>query len=277
MIVRKEEYSAELQPFFAQSDTPYRQDFCEFVAVRSNEGEVLAAGVTWKNPIHPLRRYFYVSSEEGYRRRGLGRAVYAALQMMYPNEKWQAVIDSDNAAAARWLTEMGFVCAKKCFIEEVNCMEMKPQTGEETELTAFENLTEAQAVYLAAMIRADYARKHERIDPLGEEYADGLFAPCIIGNIDSKNSVCLVENDEIKAYVCCYEGEEEYTLVAGYTGQRMENAEKYRRFLFDFADRAFEQAGGLIIEADDCDEDAMQLLSLFDVLPTYSLDTYITP
>lgn len=277
MIVRKEEYSAELQPFFAKSDMPYRQDFCEFVVVRSDKGEVLAAGMTWKNPIHPLRRYLYVSVTEAYRRHGLGRAVYAALQMLHPGEKWQAMIDSENTAAARWLSDMGFVCAKKCYVEEVSCMDMKQQADEEMELTAFKDLTERQAVYLAAMIRADYARKHERINPLSEEYDDELFMPCIIGNLDSKNSVCLIENDKIEAYVCCYESDEAYTLDIGHTGHRMDSSEKYRRFLVCFLNRAFEAAGGLVIEADDCDEDMMQLLSLFDVLPEYSCDTYITP
>ncbi len=277
MIVRKEEYSDELQPFFARSDTPYRQKGCEFVAVRSNAGEAIAAGITWKNGMHPLRRYLYVSVKEAYRRRGLGRAVYAALQMMYPDEKWQALIDSDNISAAQWLADMGFKCVRKCYIEEVNCMNMKQQLGEAMELTAFEDLTEQQAVYLVAMIRADYAQKHERINPLNEEYTDELFAPCILGDLDRKNSVCLIENGQIKAYVCCYEGDEAYTLEVGYVGQRMESREKYRQFLLNFVNRSFETAGELVIEADDWDGDAMELLSLFNELPEYSYDTYITP
>ncbi len=277
MRVQKEEYCDELHPFFAGADVPYRQQGSEFVTLRDSGGAVLAAGMTWKNGLHPKHRYLYISVGQECRRRGLGTAVYAALQMLYPNEKWKAMIDSDNIAAAQWLTHMGFECARKCYIVEVEYPEMKEMPTQEMTLTPFCDLTAEQAEYLLAMIRADYARKHERVSPLNEEFGDALFAACVLGDIDNRGSVCLIENGQIEAYVCCYEGEERYTREVGYVGGRMESREKYRQFLLSFADRSFETAGGLIIEADDCDEDMMEFLSLFDVLPEYSFDTYIAP
>lgn len=277
MKMRKEKFSGELRPFFAGSDVPYCDERSEFVVLRGADETVLAAGMTWKNEFHPMRRYLYVSTAQEYRRKGYASAVYCALQMLYPNEKWQAMIDSDNEAAAQWLSHMGFECVRKCYIADVTCAEMKERPTQQMELTPFAELTQEQAEYLLAMLQADYARKHERINPLKEEGGEALFFASVLDGLDRKGSVCLIENGRIMAYICCYEGEDQYTREVGYVGGRIEDREKYRQFLLNFADQSFETIGGLLIEADNCDEDAMELLSLFDVLPDYSYDTYTTP
>jgi hypothetical protein len=55
----------------------------------------------------------------------------------------------------------------------------------------------------------------------------------------------------------------------------MEDREKFRRFLVEFANRAFERRGGLMMEADSFDEDALMLMHLFGDLPDDSYDTYV--
>ncbi len=277
MTVEKEEYSSGLQRFFAETGVPYRQQGSEFIVLRGEDEEILAAGMTWTNDLHPMRRYLYVSVDAHYRRRGSGTTVYRALETLYPDAKWQAMIDSDNEEAAIWLERIGFRCVRKCYCIEVLCADMKKEAIQEIVLTPFCDLTQTQAEYLLTMLRNDYARKHEHVSPLNEEYDEAVFGICALKGIDNKESFCLIENGQIMAYVCCHDGEERHTRAVGYVGQRIESREKYRQFLLNFINRSFETTGELLLEADDCDGDAMELLSLFDILPEYSYDTYVTP
>lgn len=274
MEICREEYSKELDRLLWPSDVPAPRPGNEYYTIRNKEGRLLAAGVCWTSRMHPERIRFFVSVEELYRRRGWGRAIFDRMRAEHEGAKWQGSADLDNEEAEWWLRALGFRFLCRRYWLDAMIADMEENERYALPVVRCSQLNQAQQDQLAAMVWTDYAAKHEKIDPLNGEIGAEEFREYALGKLDGEISLCLMDGDRIAAYVCCAAGADDWTRSISCIGHRLSDGELYRRFLIEFVNRAFEQTGGLIMEADSFDKDALMLMRLFGELPEDSYDTY---
>ena len=124
------------------------------------------------------------------------------------------------------------------------------------------------------MAWTDFVHKYEKIDPLNQDIDALAFRDAVLCGIDYGASCCLMEKGEILAYAICGAADD-WTTGVKMVGSRLTDGEKFRQFLVELANRAFEEKGGLMMQADSFDEDALALMRLFGELPDDSYDTYV--
>lgn len=275
MEARREEYTKELDRLLWPSDVPAPRPDNEYYAVRNKEGRLLAAGVCWTSRMHPERIRFFVSVEELYRRRGLGTAIFEKMRADHEGAKWQGSADLDNEDAEWWLRSRGFRFLCRRYWLDAMAVDLEQSGRCSLPILRCSQLSRAQRDQLTAMVWTDYAAKYEKIDPLNGKIGAEDFREYMLGGLDEDITCCLMDGDRIEAYVCCAAGADDWTRSVICTGHRLQDKALYRNFLAEFANRAFERTGGLIMEADSFDEDALMLLRLFGELPEDSYDTYV--
>ena len=274
MKVYPEAYSGELNRLLPMSEVPAFRPGNEYYTLRNQKGDLLAAGVLWRSRIHPRRIRFYIGVEELYQRRGYGTMIFERMCADHPGEKWQGSAELDNDAAEWWLRGLGFEFSYRCYWLDAMVIDLMDPNRYGLRLTPMEQLNEEQKNRLVSMAWTDYVHKHEKIDPLSGEVDALSFREALLRETDEAVSCCLTEDGQIVAYVICGEADD-WTTGVKMTGSRLADREKFRQFLVEFANRAFEIRGGLMMQADSFDEDALALLRLFGDLPDDSYDTYV--
>ena len=274
MKVYSEAYSRELDRLLPMSEVPAFRPENEYYALRNQKGDLLAAGVLWRSRLHPRRIRFYVGVEELYQRRGYGTMIFERMRADHPGERWQGAAELDNDIAEWWLRGLGFEFSHRCYWLDAMVIDLADANRCGMRLTPMEQLNEEQINRLISMAWTDYAHKHEKADPLNEAVDALSFREAVLYEIDADASCCLMENGGIAAYVLCGAADD-WTTGVKLTGSRLADREKFRQFLVEFTNRAFERKGGLMMQADSFDEDALELLRLFGGLPDDSYDTYI--
>lgn len=274
MKVYPEAYSKELDRLLAMNEAPAFRPENEYYTIRTNEGRLLAAGVCWTSWLHPRRMRFYIAVEEPYQRRGYGTLIFERMRADHPDAKWQGSADLDNDIAEWWLRGLGFEFLSRCYWMDAMIADMIDQQRYDLNVVPFKQLDQAHQDRLISMIWTDYAGKHERIDPLNGEIDAETFRAVAMHELDLEATCCLIEEDEIKAYAVCASADD-WTYCVKYVGHRLSSEEDFRRFLVEFANLAFMDKGGLMMDADSFDEDAIALMRLFGELPDDSYDTYV--
>lgn len=268
-----EAYSKELDRLLVMSDVPAYRPENEYYTIRSKDGRLLAAGVCWKRWLHPERMRFYIAVEELYQRRGYGTMIFERMRADHPGAKWQGSADLDNDAAEWWLRGMGFEFACRSYWMDAMIADMTDPERYGLNVVPFKQLSGEQQNRLIAMAWTDCVRKYEQIDPLNEAVDAETFRSIALCGLDLEATCCLIENGEIRAYALCAAADD-WTYSVKYVGHRLDNPEHFRRFLVEFANLAFSEKGGLMMEADSFDADALALMRLFGELPDDSYDTY---
>lgn len=268
-----EAYSKELDRLLVFSEVPAPRPQNEYYVIRNQKGNLLAAGVCLSSWLHPRRLRFYIAVEPLYQRRGLGTMLFDRMRVDHPNAKWQGCADLDNDAAEWWLRGLGFefLCRQYCL--DAMVVDLEESSIYDLPLVRYEQLDSLQRDYLISMVWTDYIKKHENIDPLNEEIDAETFRAVALIDLDEHATCCLMENGEIQAYAVCGAADD-WTTGVKYVGSRLADSKRFHRFLADFANRCFEDKGGLMIDADSFDPDALMLLRLFGDLPDDSYDTY---
>lgn len=274
MKVNPEAYSKELDRLLVMSEVPAFRPENEYYTIRTKDGRLLAAGVCWKSRMHPRRLRFYIAVEELYQRRGYGTMIFERMRADHPGAKWQGSAELDNDIAEWWLRGMGFEFSFRSYWMDAMIVDLIDQQRYDLNVVPFKQLDQAQQDRLISMIWTDYAGKHEKIDPMNEEIDAEAFRSAALYGLDLEATCCRLENGEIMAYAVCA-SVDDWTYCVKYAGHRLSSAEAFRRFLVEFANRAFENKGGLMMEADSFDEDAIALMRLFGEMPEDSYDTYV--
>ena len=275
MEIFKEAYTKELDRLLWRSEVPVPRPENEYYAMRKKDGRLIAAGVCWTSRLHPKRIRFFISVEELYRGRGYGTEMFRRMQADHEGAKWQGSADLDNEDAEWWLRGMGFEFSYRSYWLDGMVADLLDHEEYGMELRRMDGLTEEQKARLISMAWTDYTGRHEKIDPLNEEMDAECFVRSVLGELNGRTSWCLMNGEEIDAYLLCGAGADDWTASARQTGHRLSDPETYRRFLLTAVNRVFEQAGGLIMEAESFDADALTLLRLFGDLPDDSYDTYV--
>lgn len=274
MKVYPEAYSKELDRLLVMSEVPSFRPENEYYTIRTKDGRLLAAGVCWKSWLHPRRIRFYIAVEELYRRRGYGTMIFERMRADHPEAKWQGSADLDNDVAEWWLRGLGFEFMSRSYWMDAMVADMIDQKRYDLNVVPFRQLRGEQQDRLISMIWTDYAGKHEKIDPLNEEIDAQTFRAVALHELNLEATCCLIENGVITAYAVCA-SVDDWTYCVKYVGHRLSSEEQFRRFLVEFANLAFMDKGGLMMDADSFDEDAIALMRLFGELPEDSYDTYI--
>ncbi|MBQ2955235.1 MAG: hypothetical protein IJE08_02115 [Clostridia bacterium] len=274
MQIIREEYTKELDTLLWRSDVPAPREDIEYYTARKPDGQLIAAGALWKSWIYPERIRFFVSVKEMYQGRGFGTMIFRKMQEEHPGAKWQGSADFENDGAEWWLRGLGFDFLYRTYCMDVMLPDFTEEAQYDMEIRSLSELTEEQQLRVLSMAWTDYARKREKYDPLGAEVDAFVFFRYVLGQVDGKKSCCLTDGDEIRAYALCGEGDGEWTADVRQTGHRLEKADDFRRFLIEFVSRAFCETGGLMMNAESFDHDALTLLGLFGELPEDSYDTY---
>lgn len=270
-----EAYSKELDRLLVLSEVPAFRPQNEYYAVRKKDGALLAAGVCWSSGLHPGRKRFYIAVEELYQRRGLGTMIFERMRADHPGIGWQGSAELDNEEAEWWLRGLGFEFSYRSYWLDGMIVDLMEEKRYSLNIRMFHELSAEQKARLFSMAWTDYATKWARIDPLNEKLdADG-FIESVLGEADERVSCCLMNGSEIDAYILFGAGTDDWTVSVRQTGQRLSDREEYSRFLTEAVNRAFEKAGGIIMEAESFDEDALALMHLFGGLPDDSYDTYV--
>lgn len=274
MKVYPEVYSKELDRLLPMSEVPAYRPENEYYTVRSKDGRLLAAGVCWKSRLHPERIRFYIAVEELYQRRGYGSMVFERMRADHPGAKWQGSAELDNDAAEWWLRGLGFEFSSRRYWMDAMIVDLTERARYNLPVYRLCELSQAQQDRLIAMAWTDFVGKHVKCDPVGEEIDAEAFRAMALHEAELSATCCLIENGEILAYaVCC--AVDDWTTGVKFVGSRLADGERFRQFLVEAVNRAFEERGGLMIEADSFDEDALMLMRLFGELPDDSYDTYI--
>jgi len=274
MKVYPEAYSNELKRLLPDSDAPLPDPDNEYYTLRTKEGRLLAAGVVWKSRLHPRRFRFYIGVEELYRRRGYGTMIFERMRADHPDEKWQGSVDLDNDVAEWWLRGLGFEFSHRCYWMDSMCADLEDTEQYNLPLIPYRHMNQELRDRMVSMIWTDYVRKHEKFDPIREDMDAETFRLIALHEIDPDVTCCLMDENGIAAYAVGA-SMDDWTASVQFVGSRLTDPEMFRRFLVEFANRAFELKGGLMMDADSFDEDAVRLMHLFGELPEDSYDTYI--
>lgn len=269
-----EGYSKELDRLLVMSDVPAYRPENEYYTIRAKDGRLLAAGVCWKSWLHPRRIRFYIAVEELYQRRGYGTMIFERMRADHPGAKWQGSADLDNDVAEWWLRGLGFEFSSRSYWMDAMIADLIDQRRYDLNVVPFKKLNGEQQNRLISMAWTDYARKHEKIDPMNGAVDAETFRNIALYELDMEATCCLIEDGEISAYALC-SAADDWTYSVKYMGSRLESAETFRRFLVEFVNLAFTEKGGLMMDADSFDEDALALMRLFGELPEDSYDTYV--
>jgi len=270
-----EAYSRELDRLLVMGEVPAPRPGNEYYTIRSRDGRLLAAGVCWTSRLHPTRIRFYIAVEELYQRRGYGTMIFDRMRADHPGAKWKGCADLENDIAEWWLRGLGFEFSYRSYWLDAMCVDLVDRETDRLPIVSYNRMNREQQDRLVSMIWTDYADKHRVFDPLNEEIDAETFRNSVLCEVDEDAAVCLIEEGEILAYAVCA-SVDDWTTGVKYVGSRMADKGRFRRFLTAFVNRAFERKGGLLIEADSFDEDAMTLLRLFGDLPDDSYDVYVS-
>lgn len=274
MEAYREEYSKELDRLLPMGEAPSFKPENAYYAIRAGDGRLLAAGVCWRSRIHPSRMRFYISVEPVYQGRGFGTRLFERMRADHPNEKWQGSADLENDIAEWWLRGLGFEFVSRRYWLDAMIADLMDRARSDLPLVRLCEMNQAQEDRLIAMAWTDFISRHAKSDPVSGELDAQLFRALALHEIDHSATCCLMEGDRILAYVICC-AMDDWTTGVKFVGSRMEDRENFRAFLREFVNRAFEEKGGLMMEADSFDEDAIMLLRLFGELPDDCIDTYV--
>lgn len=171
----------------------------------------------------------------------------------------QVMADSTDRALISFLESGGFQCRRKCFERSFSLGDCNAPL---TEAAPFGEACSPSRIYqqCTQLLYEQYAQKHAAVNPLTADLeAFSRSLPQTVFYQSQGNTLfhfAFVEENEI-AYV-------------GTTCR-----ETYPAFLKAIVSHLLETYGEISFEADDCDWEAMQLLSLFRDADTSSFNTYI--
>lgn len=170
----------------------------------------------------------------------------------------QIMISSEEKDEISFIQWAGFTCKRKCYEVEAS---VQDYIGEKTKET-LSFATEGDILYdrCCEIMFDRYISTHKGINPCTgtkEEFFT-LLPKTVIYEMDNEtiSNLAFVEDNEI-AYVY---GEDKNKFVS---------------FMQKLIIEMFEQNETIVFEADDCDEYAMELKTLFDNQSEESFDTYI--
>ncbi len=171
----------------------------------------------------------------------------------------QVMTESNQKELIEFLLAGGFELRRKCYEREFRLDDLiSPPVDKERTLDAIQYAGRGEQNYQLAVAQLfeDYRQKHEAINPLTVDYK--VFA------LSAPHRVCLsMKNGEI----------ESYAFLDGYVGTK--NPTQFKEFLSVLLANLFAKYDRILFEADDVDQDAMVLKSLFNDQDESSFDTYI--
>lgn len=174
------------------------------------------------------------------------------------NKSMQIMISSDESELSEFISQAGFVCKRKCYEIEADVQDYIGELINGPLAIALDN----EVVYQICrkMMLERYISTHKIINPwTGTETEFYEALPKVVYyEVENRQviNIAFVEGNEI-AYVCGTD------------------IDKFTIFAQNIVTKLFDKYENIVFEADDCDEYAMKLKSLFNNQSEVSYDTYI--
>lgn len=174
------------------------------------------------------------------------------------NKSMQILISSDESELSEFISQAGFVCKRKCYEIEADVQDYIGELINGPLAIALDN----EVVYQICrkMMLERYISTHKIINPwTGTETEFYEALPKVVYyEVENRQviNIAFVEGNEI-AYVCGTD------------------IDKFTIFAQNIVTKLFDKYENIVFEADDCDEYAMKLKSLFNNQSEVSYDTYI--
>lgn len=170
----------------------------------------------------------------------------------------QIMLSSEETEKIAILKAAGFTCKRKCYEVEVKSHDYIGGNGECK--VQWSRVGEVMYEQCCERMLERYISTHRAINPWSgskEDFYAELPESVVYFCMDGKpTSFAFVKEEEI-AYVCG------------------ENAQEFRAFAKALIAEMFDKYESIMFEADDCDEFAMELKSMFTNQDEESFDTYI--
>ena len=174
------------------------------------------------------------------------------------NKSMQIMISSDESELSEFISQAGFVCKRKCYEIEADVQDYIGEQINGPLAIALDN----EVVYQICrkMMLERYISTHKIINPwtgTETEFYEAL-PKAVYYEVENRQviNIAFIEGNEI-AYVCGTD------------------IDKFTIFAQNLVTKLFDKYENIVFEADDCDEYAMKLKSLFNNQSEVSYDTYI--